>query len=266
MVDTANITATFGPARGDRTTLSTSCLATLDTIYQHPLSHNLKWPDVIALFAKLGTVKHQSNNEFVFAIGGAHHLMRKAHGKTLSADDVVKFRHMLTWAGWSPVTPIAFETAEPMPTGGISPTGLSDLADVLVAVEHGEARIYQLDIAAADQSDHVIKPYDPHHFLHHLSHKDQSGERGQRVAEDPNFYARIAEALRPAGRIVVVGHGDGHSNAAHHLTVYLQQHHKDIYKKLSPEVEADLSNLTAPQLLALGRRSLAVQAGIGKAE
>jgi hypothetical protein len=259
MVDITNITATFGPARGDRITLSKSCRTTLDAIYRHPISHSLEWPDVIALFAKLGTVEHKSNNEFVFAIGGEHHLMRKAHGKNLPADDVVEFRHMLTRAGWSP------ETAKSM-SPGISPARSGGLPDLLVAVEHREARVYQLDVAAADQANHTIRPYDPHHFLHHLSHKDQSGERGQRVAEDPSFYARIAEALRPAGRIVVVGHGDGHSNAAHHLAAYLQQHHQDIFQKLCPEVDADLSSLTAPQLLALGRHSLSIQSGIAKAE
>jgi hypothetical protein len=258
MVDTTDITVTFGPVRGDRKTLSKSCRTTLDGIYQHPLSHNLEWPDVIALFAKLGTVEHKSNNEFVFAIGGEHHLMRKAHGKNLPADDVVEFRHMLTRTGWSP------ETARSMTPRINSPVEPGGLPDLLVAMEHREARIYQLDVAAADQANHTIRPYDPHHFLHHLSHKDQSGERGQRVAEDPSFYARIAEALRPAGRIVVVGHGDGHSNAAHHLAAYLQQHCQDIFQKLSPEVDADLSNLTASQMLVLGRHSLSIGGGIAK--
>jgi hypothetical protein len=215
---------------------------------------------VIALFTNLGTVEHKSNNEFVFAIGGEHHLMRKANGGNLPADDVVEFRHMLTRAGWCP------ETARSMSPRINSPAGPDGLPDLLVAVEHREARFYQLDVAAADQANHTIRPYDPHHFLHHLSHKDQSGERGQRVAENPSFYARIAEALRPAGRIVVVGHGDGHSNAAHHLAAYLQQYHQDIFLKLSPEVDSDLPSLTTPQLLALGRHSLSIQAGIAKAE
>ena len=259
MVDTANITATFRPLQGDRTTLSKSCRTTLDAIYQHPLSHNLEWPDVIALFTKLGTVEHKSNNEIVFAIGGEHHLMRNAHGKNLTVDDVVEFRHMLTRAGWSP------GTAKSTRPGVVSTSATASLPDVLVAVEHREARIYRLDVAAADQANHTISPYDPHHFLHHLSHKDQSRERGQRVAEDQSFYARIAEALRSAGRGVVVGHGEGHSNAAHHLIAYLRQHHQDIFLKLSPEVDADSSNLTAPQLLDLGRHSLFAQASTGKA-
>jgi hypothetical protein len=246
---TGDITATFGPAQGDRTTLSKSCRATLDGLFRHPLSHNLEWSDVIALFSKLGSVEHKSNNEVAFAIGGEHHLLRTSHGKDLPADDVVALRHMLTRAGWSP------ETAKPTPDMA-APEVPAGPPDLLVAVGHHEARIYRLDLAASDQADNAIRPYDPHHFLHHLSHKDQSRERGQRAAEDPGFYAEIAEAVRDAGRIVVVGHGKGHADAGRHLTDYLRLHHKDIFPKVGPEIHADLSALTPPELLALGRRSL----------
>jgi hypothetical protein len=260
MVDMTNITATFGPVRGDRTTLSKSCRTTIDAIYQHPISHSLEWPDVIALFAKIGTVEHKTNNDFVFAIGGERHLMRKAHGGNLPADDVVEFRHMLTRAGWSP------ETA-PSPSAPVTLHAQTAAGpDLLVTVTHREARLYELDVRAAEEATHTIGPFDPHHFLHHLSHKDQSDERGQRATEDQSFYVRIAEALRPAGRIAVIGHGDGQSNAAQHLIDYLRQQHQDIFQKSRPAVDADLSSLTVPELLALGRHSLSTPAGIETVE
>lgn len=260
MADTLNITATFGPVQGDRTTLSHSCRKTLDTIYQHPMSHNLEWADVVALFAKLGSVEHKPNNEFVLAIDGDRQLLRKGHGKDLHTDDVVQVRHMLTRAGWSP------ETGKEAMSAIVPTAEKADRPDMLVAIEHHEARIYQLDISAASQADHTIRPYDPHHFLHHLSHKDQSHEHGQREAEDPSFYVRIAEAVRPAGRIVVVSNGHGHSNAGHHLIDYLRQQHKDIFQKVSPLIDADLSAATPPQLLALGRHALSAEAAGGKAD
>nr|WP_294501441.1 hypothetical protein [uncultured Rhodopila sp.] len=101
-MDTGNITATFGPVQGDRAALTRSARTTLDAIYQHPLSHNLEWADVVALFSRLGTVDHMANNEYVFAIGGEHRQMWKPHGKNILADNVIEFRHMLTRAGWSP--------------------------------------------------------------------------------------------------------------------------------------------------------------------
>ncbi len=251
IVNAGDIDVTFGPAKGDRTKLSKPELATLEAVYQHPLSHNLEWSDVVTLFTALGEVKHKSNNEMAFEIGGEHHLVRKPHSKDLTASEVMDFRHLLTRTGWSPAT----KTDSAIKSDGSSATPAVN-QDLLVAIEHHEARLYHLDIRSSNPEDDVIRPYDPHGFLHHLSHKDQSRERGQRATEDPSFYSRIAEEIVSAGRVVVVGHGEGHSNAAHHLIEYLKLHHPESFQKVTCEVVADLSSLTPPQLLALGRRAL----------
>jgi hypothetical protein len=83
---------------------------------------------------------------------------------------------------------------------------------------------------------------------------------GERAAEDPNFYERIAQAVvaaAPHGRIVVVGHGEGHSDAADHFIALVHLHHPETAHRLAGEIVADLSALTPPQLLALGREALA---------
>lgn len=251
----ADIIAAFGPVRGDRTALSKSSCETLDALYRHPLAHNLEWSDVVALFEKLGTVDHKGHDEVAFGIAGEHHRVRKPHKKDLTTDDVMTFRHMLTRAGWAPQVKTE-QLMAPNATGSV--TAAVALPDLLVVVDHHEARLYHLDIASNDLVDHVIKPYDPHHFLHHLTHRDESREHGQRAPEDHAFYERIAQAVRPGGRIVLVGHGKGHSNAAKHLAEYLRTDHHDIFQKVVREVTADLSSLTAPQLLDLGRHALTV--------
>jgi hypothetical protein len=251
IVTAADINVTFGPAKGDRTTLSKACLATIDALYRHPIAHNIEWSDVVTLFTKLGTVHQKPQNAIAFEINGEHRLVRKPHTKDLTAAEVMEFRHMLTRAGWSAAS--ANET-----------TAISDgpretaaaAEDLLVVVDHHETRLYRLDVRSNDPVDDVIRPYDPHHFLHHLSHKDQPRERGQRAAEDPGFYQRIAAAVVASGRVVVIGHGEGHSNAAHHLIGYLKLHHPETARKVTCEVVADLSSLTPAQLLVLGRRAL----------
>jgi desulfoferrodoxin (superoxide reductase-like protein) len=65
----------------------------------------------------------------------------------------------------------------------------------------------------------------------------------------------------PHGRIVVVGHGKGHSDAARHFIEWVNLHHGDISRRLVCEVVADLSSLTPPQLLDLGRRVLSDKPG-----
>lgn len=251
----SDITATFGIAARDPTTLSRANRRTIAALYQHPLSHNLEWSRVVTLFERLGSVDQKSHDMVAFSIGDEHHELVKPHGKDLTASDVMTLRHMLTRAGWSaePPTGRAAAVATAGHDGACSPA-----PDLLVVVEHHEARLYHLDIQSADLVDHVIRPYDPHHVLHHLSHKDHSRERGQRAPEDPSFYERIAEAVAQAGRIVVIGHGEGQSSAAHHLMESIHQHHPETFQKMVCEVVADLSSLTAPQLLSLGRRALTV--------
>ena len=53
-----------------------------------------------------------------------------------------------------------------------------------------------------------------------------------------------------------VGHGEGKSNAAHHLTEYLQKHRRETCQRIASEVSADLSRITLPQLLELARQAL----------
>lgn len=128
--------------------------------------------------------------------------------------------------------------------------------DILAVVDHHEARLYVIRVGNPGSAEHSIRPYDPHHFLHHLRHKDQAKEKGQKSHEDATFYGRIAQALVPAARIVLVGHGEGASNAAHHLLVYLKAHHPEVASRVVKEVSADLPALTEPQLLALGRQAI----------
>jgi hypothetical protein len=224
--------------------LSKSHRKTLDTLYAHPVAHNLDWHAVLSLFARIGEVEHRANDETIVRLGAEHQLVRRPHNKDLTLDEVMLLRHFLTRAGWSLNTPIP----------------PADTADLLVAIDHHEARIYHLDLRPADPANHVIKPHDPHHVLHHLTHKVQTRPAGERAAEDPGFYENVALAVAsavPHGRIVVIGHGHGHSDAGHHFVEWLKHHHDETHRRLLPERTADLSSTTPPQLLALAREALA---------
>lgn len=247
-------TPTHTDATDRAATLTGSNRRTLEAIFRHPLAHNLEWSDVVALIGKIGDVEHKPNNEFVFTVDGEHHLMRQPHEKDIGATELMLVRQFLTKAGWSSAN-TAHAVAQPNPAA----------TDVLVVIDHHEAKLYALDLSSQDTSMHSIKPYDPHHFLHHLAHKGQSREQGQRAAEDVHFYEQVAQALVSAGRIVVVGHGTGKSNAAEHLTTYLQTHDHDIATRVVGPLEADLSSTTPPQLLEMARLVL-VKPGNGAAQ
>ena len=257
------VAATFNPTPGDWTTLSKTSRSTIEALYQHPLSHNLEWSGVVSLFERLGTVDQKGHNEIAFGLGGEHHRVHKPHGKDLTTAEVMTFRHMLTRAGWAPQGPASTAGAR---TEGKAAAASLEPADLLVVVDHHEARLYHLDVRSADLVDHVIKPYDPHHLLHHVSHNDQAREQRQRTPEDHAFYESIAQAVALAGAVVVIGHGAGRSNAAHHLIEFLHQHHPETARRVVCEVVADLSSLTAPQLLDLGRRALTAGAPVSPTE
>ena len=165
--ETASIAAARAPVTGAHR-------RTLDAIFRHPLAHNLEWNDVTRLFETLGTVDEKGNGEFVFEVAGIIHLMRKPHTKDLTSPEVLELRHFLQQAGASPSHP-SEPSAHP---DGAAPS-------LLIVVDHHGAKIFHVDVTADDAAEHVIRPYDPHNFLHHLLHKDQSRERGQRAPEEP---------------------------------------------------------------------------------
>jgi hypothetical protein len=212
----------------------------LEALFRHPISHNLAWSDVVGLFTRLGSVEQKSNHEFAFNVGTETHVISRPHSKDLTISEIMDLRHFATRAGCSPHAP------SEAPAHPVSPS-----PTLLVVVDHHGAKIYHIDVAGDDVARHNISPYDPHHFLHHLAHKDQSRERGQRAPEETSFYEQIAQAVAAGGKIVVIGHGEGKSNAAHHLAEYLAAHHPETYQRIVREVVADLSSVTTPQLLAL---------------
>jgi hypothetical protein len=219
-------------------------LATLEALFRHPTAHNLEWVSVIGLLQKIGRVSQKANAKFALELAGEHYLLHKPHTKDLTSSEVVDLRHFLQRAGWSPEGP-----RQSVAAPGVAPSIL------MVVVDHHGAKIYRIEPGPDEASPHQIRPYDPYHFLHHLARKEQLRAAGQRAPEDPGFYGRISDALAAGERILVVGHGKGKSNAAQHLVEYLRTHHRDTYQRVVREIEADLSAITAPQLVNLAEQA-----------
>jgi len=242
------IKASFGPPIHDRAALSTINRRTLEMFYRHPVAHNLDRMDVVALFSKLGTVKPGENSAVTYSIGDEHHHVAKSHGHSLMTDEVMGLRHLLSRAGWGPGDP----TAKAAPTTTDAALG----GDMLVVVEEGAARLFHLDLRSADKAEHVIRPNDPDRILRHLAHRDQGRDDEQREAEEATYHEAVVQALAHGGRIVLVGHGAGHSNAAQQLSDYLHHHHQQLFRRVVKEVAVDIGAMSDKQLLDLGRSAL----------
>ncbi len=223
--------------------LSGSDRRTYETLFRHPSSHNLKWHDVIHLFQQLGSVTEKPNHEYVFAAGDVQHVMRRPHSKDVTPEEMRDLRHFIA------------DSAPPAGPAEIPPE-IAQALDLLIVIDHREARIFAADLPAQGAVEQDIRPYDPYHYLRHLAHKNQPQERGQRAPEDATYYERIAQAAIGAQRIVIIGRGTGKSDAAHHLVEYLAKKHVETSQKILPELTADLSHITEPELLTLARKAL----------
>ncbi|MCX7271811.1 MAG: hypothetical protein NTV19_01055 [Burkholderiales bacterium] len=221
---------------------------TLDAVFAHPLARNLEWRDVEALITTLGSVEPLGGGRFLLRLGQEQQTLEKPRSKDMPLDDVLAVRHLLRRAGFAPGGPAA--TASP------TSAATAEHPAFMVVLDHHGARLHRLDAAPQDGPDLVFAPLDPHHHLHHLTHKNEDRERGQRAPEPAEYYERITLALADAGQVVVIGHGAGHSNAAHHLVEYLHTHHHPSHGRVVTEIVADLSALTPAQLQSLAHRAL----------
>jgi hypothetical protein len=217
---------------------------TLDAIFHHPVPHNLSWMDVQRLLTHLGSVEERADGKYSLAVRGQHMIFRKPHAKQLDAHEITELRNYLILAGTSPKNPY-----------GTASAAAPESVDVVAVIDHHEARLYQVNLAAT-QSGETVRPYDPHHFLHHLHHREELREEGQRAAEDLTFYDRIAEALRDANRIVLLSHGTGESNAAQLLAERLKKQHPDVYARIVRQANVNTSAMTEAEIIAYARAAL----------
>jgi hypothetical protein len=218
---------------------------TLEAIFRHPVSGNTAWSDALHLIDRLGTVHQEPNGRLLFAIGEHRQVFHPPHAKELTPEEVAQLRRFLEGAG---ATPASVELVEE------EHVAESPAPDMVVAVDHHQTRLFT--IGGAPETARTLRPYDPHHFLHHLSHRQERELRGQREPEEPSYYSQIAAALAPARRIVLLGHGTGHSNAAAHLEEVLRAKHPEIHGRIVATKAVDLSAITEPQLLALALQTL----------
>ena len=211
----------------------------LETIFRHPTPGNLAWSEALHLIERLGTAQQEPNGKVLLAIGEHRHVLHQPHAKELTREEVTELRKFLEAAGTTPASVDVAEEEQAVE---------SATSDMLLTVDHHEARLFAIEGASAQAR--TLRPYDPHHFMHHLTHRQERELRGQREPEESSYYAQIAAALAPARRVVVLGHGTGHSNAAAHLQELLRAKHPEIARRVVATKAVDLSALTPAQLLA----------------
>lgn len=205
---------------------------TLARISSHPINHNIKWPQVLALLESLGEVSVESKDRYRATVAGRTEVFRPPRHGDLPPDMVMNLRHFLTSAP---------ATTEPTLSG----------RHLLVVIDHHTAQIYEFEPPAAQLT--TIVPYDPRGRLRQLRHLDDHYQ-GQQAPEVPSYYGAVSEAVRGASTIVIFGHGAGHSDAAELLRERLSEHLTAPYPRVLVEARMDAKSFTEPQLLAAARQ------------
>jgi stalled ribosome rescue protein Dom34 len=118
---------------------------------------------------------------------------------------------------------------------------MTDPYHALVWIDHQQAKIFHIDASGSDRA--VVRSSHPHQHLHHKANSPDSGH----AALDTQFLRHVADALAPAGSILITGP----ANAKTELASYLRQTHPEISRRVSGVETVD--HPTDGQLVALAR-------------
>ncbi len=214
------------------------------------LPRSLPWNDALELIGHLGQVlPHGSGDEFAFVVGAHRELFKRPHDAELGIEEVSRLRRFLKLSAAN------------------SPAGEADPPSrMVVVIDHHAAHIFRAPSESSSKNGHAqddltIKPYDPHHYHHHLVHRREAHYRGDRVPEENLFYDEVADELVAADEIVLIGHATGKSSAVDVLVEYLRKHKPEISRHVVATENADLSALSDPEVEAIAKRHIKSQSG-----
>jgi hypothetical protein len=213
--------------------LSGAHLRTYNTIFQHPLSHNLEWRAVRALLAALGQLTEEPNGNLKATRRGQTLVLRPARTKDVAeVEELMALRHFLEQS----------EAAEPAANG-------ADAQWVLV-IDHHEARIFRSETGGAIPEQ--IQPREPTAFFRH-AHNSRDFSRGQEKPDENSFFEPVARALEAARSILIFGTGTGTSSEMDRFVAWLKIHHPESAARVVGSLAVDTHHLTDGELLAKAR-------------
>jgi len=218
--------------------------STAEAILSHPVSHNIEWRDVLSLLEAIGEVTEEHNGKFKVAVGGETETLHRPSGKDVGEQMVVDLRRLLAAAG------ITAEGLHERRDVAAQPAAAEPRGHAILVISYHGADIYPTD--ASNSAPTRIVPEDVTGRLRTMHHRanNPGGWYGE-IAK--SWYAELAEALKPAAQILIIGNGKGHSNGTLKFTQYLAQHDHELMKRIVGSIESDSEDLTEAEILALAR-------------
>jgi len=75
---------------------------TLDALFQHPTSHNVRWVDVLSLLGAVGVVEERNEGKVKVAVGTRTAFFETPRDHNAGVEQIVELRHLLSDAGYAP--------------------------------------------------------------------------------------------------------------------------------------------------------------------
>jgi len=75
---------------------------TLRQIFEHPVSHNIEWRNVVSLLEAVATTVEESGGKLDVTIGTQKEFIEQPAGKDVGTQTVLDLRRMLSSAGYQP--------------------------------------------------------------------------------------------------------------------------------------------------------------------
>jgi hypothetical protein len=214
-------------------TLTGSHLRTYNSIFQHPVSHNLEWRNVRTLFEHIAEVVEQPNGNLKVTRNGQSMVLHTPRTKDVAeVEELMDIRHFLKRS----------ETP--------APDAAAAEAHWLVVIDHHEARIYRSEMSGT--LPERILPHEPSDFFRH-AHNSKDFSRGKEKPDPNSFFEPVASALKQAGRILLFGTGKGTSSEMEQFVGWLGTHHADIASRVLGSVVIDEHHLSEAQILLKAR-------------
>jgi hypothetical protein len=208
-------------------------LRTYNAIFQHPVSHNLGWHDVYAMFRELGLVEEEPNGNLKVTRNGQTIVLHRSRTKDVSnVEEIMSLRHFLERSG------------------AASPESNETEAYWLLVIDHHEARIFRSEMH--DSIPQRIWPRQLEDYSRH-AHNLKVLPKGMNSPDPKGFFEPVAKALQGDGQILVMGCGAGASNESDQFIAWANAHHPDLAIRIIGMRVVNENHLTEAQLLALAR-------------
>ncbi len=78
--------------------------ATVEKIFNHPVSHNIQWHDVLSLLQRVATVSEGTDGRYTVTLGSETETFDSPRHHDIDEQQVVDLRRMLRGAGITPTS------------------------------------------------------------------------------------------------------------------------------------------------------------------